>query len=142
MSTITAYASVDSSLSKALGILESLLHFTGVWVERHRAHSVAFWQTLVATCGRDGEMEESEKFSFLKPTGHSEKKETDALAHDPGCPPPPQKKNKDKNKTKPSPQIKTNSEPYRMASTMAPTPQVVTIDKKDGRNQAFYFSVK
>lgn len=87
-------------------------------------------------------MEESEKFSFLKPTGHSEKKETDALAHDPGCPPPPQKKNKDKNKTKPSPQIKTNSEPYRMASTMAPTPQVVTIDKKDGRNQAFYFSVK
>lgn len=84
-------------------------------------------------------MEESEKFSFLKPTGHSEKKETDALAHDPGCPPP---QNKDKNKTKPFPQIKTNSEPYRTASRMAPTPQVVTIDRKDGRNQAFCFSVK
>lgn len=138
--TVTAYASVDSSLSKALDILESLLHFTGVWVERHHAHSLAYWQTLVATCGRDREMEENEKFSFLKPTGHSEKKETDALAHDPGCPPLPP--NKDKNKTKPSPQIKTNSEPSRMASTKAPTPQVVMIDRKDGRNQACYFSVK
>ena len=99
MSTVTAYASVDSSLSKALDILESLLYFMGVWVERHRAHSVAFWQTLVATCGRDGEMEESEKFSFLKPTGHSEKKETDALAHDPGC--PPTKQRPEQNKTLP-----------------------------------------
>ena len=54
----------------------------------------------------------------------------------------PLPQNKDKNKTKPSPQIKTNSEPSRMASTTAPTPQVVTIDRKDGRNQACYFSVK
>lgn len=99
--TVTAYASVGSSLSKALDILESLLHFTGVWVERHRAHSLAYWQTLVATCGRDREMEESEKFSFLKPTGHSEKKETDALAHDPGCPPPPPKQRQKQNKTLP-----------------------------------------
>lgn len=41
VSTITAYAIVDSSSSKALVILESLLHFTGIWVEK----------TLFPLCG-------------------------------------------------------------------------------------------
>lgn len=65
-------------------------------------------------------------FSFLKPTSHSEKKAMDALAHDPGCPPPPPNKIKTKKKRTPPPQMKTDSEPQRMASTMAPTPQVGT----------------
>lgn len=79
-------------------------------------------------------------FSFLKPTGHSEKKATDALAHDPGCPP---LKTKRKKKRTPSPQIKTNSEPHKMASAVAPpAPQGVTVDGKDERSQACYFSAK
>lgn len=107
--------------------------------------SVAFQQTPGATREGDGEMEEKREmrapFSFLKPTSHSEKKATNALAHDPGCPPV---KKKEKEKRPPSPpptQVKPNSEPHRMASTMVPTPWVETIDGKDGRNQVFYCSV-
>lgn len=63
-------------------------------------------------------------FSFLKPTSHSEKKATNALAHNPGCPPLPTTATKKKEKKKePCPdKVKANSEPHRMASTMAPTP--------------------
>lgn len=66
--------------------------------------SVAFQQTPGATREGDGKMEEKREmrapFSFLKPTSHSEKKATNALAHDPGCPPV---KKKDKEKRPPSP---------------------------------------
>lgn len=105
VSTITAYASGDSSLSKALVILESLLRFTGSEWTRHRSHSVTLQQTLEAAHEGDGEMEETWEMrapvSYLKPTSHSEKKAMDTLAHDPGCPLPPKNKTKDKEKRTP-----------------------------------------
>lgn len=113
MSITTAYASVDSPSSKALVISESLLHFTGIGVEK----------TPFPLCGPpadpggctegDGDMEEEWEmrapFSFLIPTSHSEKKAVDALAHDPGRPlppPPPPPKNKTKTKKKEPPHPK------------------------------------
>lgn len=55
----------------------------------------------------------------------------------------PPTQNKEKKKRTPSPQIKTNSEPHKMASAMAPpAPQGVTVDGKDERSQACDFSAK
>lgn len=99
---------------------------------------MAFLQTPEAT--HEGDRKNGGKkremrapFSFLKPTSHSEKKATNALAHRSRMPP---LKTKKKIRT-PSPQIKTNSEPHRMASTMAATPQVVTIDGERREKSGF-----
>lgn len=126
VSTITAYASVDSSLSKALVILESLLHFTGIWVEKT---PFPLWGLPADpggyTRGRWTKEQCKLYFLFSNPQVIVRWKQW-MLWHtiEDALPTPFQKKTPKKLKEKEPhpPKIKINSEPHAMASTMATTP--------------------
>lgn len=144
------WSGVDSehnySLCQCWQIIEQSPSYFGVSPTFHwdvsgkhaRSHSVAFLQTPEATHEGDGKnggkKEKCElRFLFSNPQVIVRRKQWTLWHTDPGCPPSKQGK---KIRTL-SPQIKTNSEPHRMASTMAATPQVVTIDGERREKSGF-----